>query len=496
MIQKFFYLFVFLIITNVYSQNDAELQVIQQGKGEYAFFVQHDFHLRYGLGFPLTFRFDIPSEIDGLIAMKRYSYSSPWEIIPQKYKYNIFNDVEAVRIDSNNSTAYVSAAFSSGSDSLFIKICDSTGSITETIYTGIPKYYDNRKTAVTITADDWLEGYHDLFPPLLNLFRSHGLYVTVGIVTQYVAPAQWNGIQAEIDKGNVEIASHSRTHPFIPYSNPYGEIIGSVTDIKRNLTLSKYYNLNNSEYVYVWIAPSGEYDSIVDSLLGFGSYLAPRLYVNLPADTPRAYIYGDSAFSSWSNSRNHFEAFLPTVEIGAPSWGGGNTDLVSLNSLFDTIAAKVGIYHLMCHPHTIYEDQNEPYLLDHLSYISFHPDVWYVNLGLLYLYHLIQDANKYPLSSITEKTSQETPKLFILDQNFPNPFNPNTSIRYELTDDTFVNISVYNILGEKVADLVNGLMKKGIHEVNFKSSLLTSGPYIYQLTAGNEVLAKKMILLK
>jgi hypothetical protein len=150
----------------------------------------------------------------------------------------------------------------------------------------------------------------------------------------------------------------------------------------------------------------------------------------------------------------------------------------------------------MWHPQTIYEDQNKPYLVNHLNYISYHPDIWYVNLGPLYLYHLIQDANKYPLSSVVAKRCVETPKLFVLDQNFPNPFNPNTSIRYELKEDAFINISVYNILGEKVADLVNSRMKKGIYEINFENSLLNSGTYIYQLTAGNEVIAKKMILLK
>jgi hypothetical protein len=54
-----------------------------------------------------------------------------------------------------------------------------------------------------------------------------------------------------------------------------------------------------------------------------------------------------------------------------------------------------------------------------------------------------------------------------LDQNYPNPFNPSTSIKYSVAQDGFVNVSIFNLLGEKVATLVNSNMQAGSYEVNF-----------------------------
>ncbi len=487
--------FILLNINSIHSQNEARLSINRQIDGSYVFVTQQQFHLRYGLAFPLTFKFYFSPEVTGLNAKVKHSSTDSWETIPEKHPGDIYNDEEAVRFDYNEQYAFISASFNY-CDSLFIKICDDADNNIESNYEGITKYYDNRQAAVTITADDWLNGYNDLFPPLLNIFRSYGLYVTVGITTKYLGSSVWDEIQNQLNLGSIEVASHSRTHPFIPYSDPYGEVLGSVTDIKRNLKLPKYFNANNEEYVYVWIAPSGEYDATIDSLLGLSTYLAVRLYENLPTDTPRAYIYGDSTFSSWNSDKNHFEPFLPTVEIGAPEWGGGDTSLSTLNDLYDTVIVKGGIYHLMWHPQVIFDDQDKDYLLNHLSYISFHSDLWYVNLGPLYLYHIIYEANSPAVTDAHEPVIKPSPGSYKLEQNYPNPFNPYTTIHFELKENVFVNVTIYSMLGERIAALVNDYMEKGVHEINFDTAGLSSGSYIYQLKAGKEVFTKKMTLLK
>lgn len=89
------------------------------------------------------------------------------------------------------------------------------------------------------------------------------------------------------------------------------------------------------------------------------------------------------------------------------------------------------------------------------------------------------------------------PEVFYLDQNFPNPFNPSTSIRFGLPNESIVDLKVYNILGQEVASLLNGeLMKAGNHEVKFNAGKLTSGTYIYKLTSGDQVYTRKMLLIK
>jgi hypothetical protein len=83
-----------------------------------------------------------------------------------------------------------------------------------------------------------------------------------------------------------------------------------------------------------------------------------------------------------------------------------------------------------------------------------------------------------------------------LEQNFPNPFNPATTIKYQLGNDGFVNLKVFNSLGEEVVDLVNEFQKAGNHQIIFDGRDLPSGMYVYQLTSGNYKESKKMLMLK
>ncbi len=85
---------------------------------------------------------------------------------------------------------------------------------------------------------------------------------------------------------------------------------------------------------------------------------------------------------------------------------------------------------------------------------------------------------------------------FSLNQNFPNPFNPATKIFYSIPEKSYVKLSVYNMLGQKVADLINEIKSPGKYEVDFLGNNLSSGTYVYKMEAGNYTSARKMILLK
>src|SRR5690606_16395001 len=88
------------------------------------------------------------------------------------------------------------------------------------------------------------------------------------------------------------------------------------------------------------------------------------------------------------------------------------------------------------------------------------------------------------------------PLVFALEQNYPNPFNPSTMIKYSIHQEGFVNLSVYNLLGEKVATLINNNQKAGRYEVNFDASRFASGVYFYSIEAGSYKSVKKMLLMK
>lgn len=97
-------------------------------------------------------------------------------------------------------------------------------------------------------------------------------------------------------------------------------------------------------------------------------------------------------------------------------------------------------------------------------------------------------------SNDVEKT---LPTAFSLEQNYPNPFNPTTKIAFNLPSNAEVKLTVFNLLGQKVATLVDGnRMWAGKHTVNFDAGLFSSGIYIYRLEAGDYTSSKKMMLIK
>ncbi len=85
---------------------------------------------------------------------------------------------------------------------------------------------------------------------------------------------------------------------------------------------------------------------------------------------------------------------------------------------------------------------------------------------------------------------------YALDQNFPNPFNPSTSISYRIPEASDVVIKIYDVMGTEIATLVNAKQEAGAHSVVFDAAKLSSGSYIYTIKAGNFTASKKMILMK
>lgn len=85
---------------------------------------------------------------------------------------------------------------------------------------------------------------------------------------------------------------------------------------------------------------------------------------------------------------------------------------------------------------------------------------------------------------------------FKLEQNYPNPFNPSTKISYSVPTTSFVNLKVYDTIGNEVAVLVNQEQSSGTYQIDFDASKLSGGVYFYQLTTNSFVDTKKMILIK
>ena len=104
---------------------------------------------------------------------------------------------------------------------------------------------------------------------------------------------------------------------------------------------------------------------------------------------------------------------------------------------------------------------------------------------------------KIKLPEILTNESEDLQILrYTLSQNYPNPFNPSTQIQYALPEATHVTLEVFNSVGQKVMDLINGQQSAGYHTVTFDASGLSSGVYLYKLTTPSFTKTKKMLLIK
>ncbi|MEX0994319.1 MAG: T9SS type A sorting domain-containing protein, partial [Balneolaceae bacterium] len=102
-----------------------------------------------------------------------------------------------------------------------------------------------------------------------------------------------------------------------------------------------------------------------------------------------------------------------------------------------------------------------------------------------------------PMKTIQEETAEEDqPDNVQLFQNFPNPFNPATNIKFYLPEQRHVNVGVYNIVGQRVALLLDEPLQQGEHILTWDATDIPSGIYIVQLELGSRVLTRKMTLIK
>ena len=97
-----------------------------------------------------------------------------------------------------------------------------------------------------------------------------------------------------------------------------------------------------------------------------------------------------------------------------------------------------------------------------------------------------------------EMSSEDTPALdeFILQNNYPNPFNTSTTITYQIQDEAVTTLKIFDMSGREISTLVNENQKPGVYKVDFNGNGLASGVYFCQITSGKNILMIKMLLMK
>jgi hypothetical protein len=141
--------------------------------------------------------------------------------------------------------------------------------------------------------------------------------------------------------------------------------------------------------------------------------------------------------------------------------------------------------------YTVYGQTNPNYAIVHDNWQTTHKDIaipwayWNASIGM--------DPT---LISTAIEPENNVVRKFHLEQNYPNPFNPKTIINYEIPITNYVDLSIYNLLGQKVATLVDEEQNAGTYQVEWDASGFSSGIYLYKITAGEFQAVKKMVLLR
>jgi hypothetical protein len=345
-------------------------------------------HEKYGLAYPLTYVFEIPQGPARLRAFRRYTRGDEWSQVPEKTAGEVFNAIEAVRFDYEGGLAFVSVPFSESSDTVQVVIRDSGDRSIATDYLEIAEYYDNRHVAVTITCDDWQSSSDTHFVRMCGICRERRLWLTVGIISEGMRDDLWYGnttgpdwslIQNELNKGFVEPAAHSRTHPHISRDSIdiVGEICGCKQDILDNLSMPELNRNGSIEYVYSWIEPHGWFGKLHPDILGECGYICDR-----------GKLFIQSEFAPWDSINSIYGRIGVTAGMGKDLV----TDLEWLNNQFEDVCESGGIYHLYCHALQL-DYRPGSYVFRHLDLISNRADVWYVGFGHLYVYHYMKERD-------------------------------------------------------------------------------------------------------
>jgi hypothetical protein len=121
---------------------------------------------------------------------------------------------------------------------------------------------------------------------------------------------------------------------------------------------------------------------------------------------------------------------------------------------------------------------------------------WWYRLRQMDLGNSVHYSEPVPVDIVTGVKEAPVPTAFVLHQNYPNPCNPSTTIKYELPRASYVTLTVYDVLGREVATLVNGIEEPGYKSVQWDASGVASGIYFYRLQAGDFVATKKLLLIR
>jgi len=188
----------------------------------------------------------------------------------------------------------------------------------------------------------------------------------------------------------------------------------------------------------------------------------------------------------------------PDKIFNADAWMEG-CELVEIDGLFEGMACE---FQLSEKPRNYFTPEGAPGEEVPLIF-GINVGMWWADEGgdTGFFDIVCDEFGMYPItgdvgSGVAGKPKKSGPKRFALQQCYPNPFNPSTTIEYTLAEPGFVQLIIYDLLGKQVAMPVNALAASGRHVVSFDGSGLSSGIYVYSLHHKGQIINRKMMLMK
>lgn len=217
-----------------------------------------------------------------------------------------------------------------------------------------------------------------------------------------------------------------------------------------------------------------------------------NVYIAVASNTYTTIKYNRSGVQQWSSSLSNSNAQPCCVKLdiqgnvyvtGYATVATNNTDYCTIKYTNSGVQQWV-MYYGAVHPNNLY-DAATALAVDSQNNV-------YVTGGSIGDYATVKYSQLIGIIQI----SNEIPNVYKLGQNYPNPFNPMTNVKFQMPNEAFVKLIVFDVLGREIETLVNEELKPGTYEITFDGSNLPSGLYFYKLTAGNYNDTKKMILIK
>lgn len=284
-----------------------------------------------------------------------------------------------------------------------------------------------------------------------------------------------------------------------------------IGDYNDEMNQSTY---NNVESPYANFIDDFEYNVVTDNLedKGFGSHSGGSFldHITFSSELFDEYFQGTEQVGDVSYISNYFNttsdhypimvrflwADITQEPVKDPFYGAVTSITSSSFKLSTTIGGQQGILEFSYDENLVVRDTSGTALVitdyEKIDSVEVH---WRAGESQgEYIADTLTVIDFGLINSVEDETG--LPDQLSLSQNYPNPFNPTTMISYQLPVSSEVSLKVFDMLGREVATLVNGRQSAGKQEVRFDASGLSSGIYIYRLKSGNEVLTRKMMLIK